>query len=123
MHGFKTVIDDLENNKFSRKTVKSGINLNNRGSREKSDIIEFKDVLLATPNGDMLIEKLNMKIPLGYNTFIKGPNGSGKSSIFRVLGKLWPLFEGTISKPDKESIFYIPQRPYLPFGTLRDQII
>jgi ABC-type iron transport system FetAB ATPase subunit len=57
-----------------------------------------------------------------------GPNGSGKSSLFRVLGGLWPLVAGRITKPGVGSdlnneIFYVPQRPYTAFGTLCEQLI
>ncbi|KAG8436756.1 hypothetical protein GDO86_007733 [Hymenochirus boettgeri] len=87
------------------------------------NIIKFDHVPLVTPNGDILIRDLNFEVTSGANVLVCGPNGCGKSSLFRALGELWPLFGGTLTKPDRGKLFYVPQRPYMTLGTLRDQVI
>jgi len=89
----------------------------------ESDSIAFKDVPLQTPNGDVMVDKISFEIAPGMHMMIAGPNGCGKSSLFRILGQLWPAPSGVMHKPTGEKIFYIPQRPYLPNGTLKDQVI
>uniref|UniRef100_A0A8C8F3E3 ATP-binding cassette, sub-family D (ALD), member 3b n=1 Tax=Oncorhynchus tshawytscha TaxID=74940 RepID=A0A8C8F3E3_ONCTS len=78
---------------------------------------------LATPNGDILIKDLSFEVTSGTNVLVCGPNGCGKSSLFRVLGELWPLFGGRLTKPERGKLFYVPQRPYMTLGSLRDQVI
>ncbi|KAI2648873.1 ATP-binding cassette sub-family D member 3 [Labeo rohita] len=87
------------------------------------NIIKFDHTPLATPNGDILIRDLCFEVKSGTNVLVCGPNGCGKSSLFRVLGELWPLFGGSLTKPERGKLFYVPQRPYMTLGSLRDQVI
>lgn len=72
--------------------------------------------LLSTP--------LNFTLRAGAHTLITGPNGAGKSAIARLLAGLWPTYRGLVSRPRRPGgIMFLPQRPYLPIGTLRDQVL
>ncbi|KAI3644475.1 hypothetical protein MP228_010639 [Amoeboaphelidium protococcarum] len=90
---------------------------------KSGEAVSFRKVPIVSPNGDILVPSMNFEIKDGMHLLVIGPNGCGKSSLFRILGGLWPVYGGTLTKPDPSQIFYIPQRPYLVTGTFRDQII
>ena len=123
------VMDDIQAGHFEKKLVSSAGSddnaaiLQGRGEAVESSDIEFIDVPIVSPNGDILVRQLNFTVRQGEHLLIVGPNGCGKSSLFRILGGLWPIYGGTVRKPPFTDIFYIPQRPYLSCGTLRQQII
>ncbi|KAK4547907.1 hypothetical protein LTR36_010626 [Oleoguttula mirabilis] len=123
------VIADIQRGNFEKALVSSASTdanaavLTGRGELEEGEDIRFTSVPIVSPNGDVLVRALSFHITRGDHLLIVGPNGCGKSSLFRILGGLWPVYGGKVRKPPSEDIFYIPQRPYLSKGTLRQQIL
>jgi putative ATP-binding cassette transporter len=59
----------------------------------------------------------------GHSTLITGASGVGKSTLFRAIAGIWPFGKGTIRVPADAKLMFLPQRPYLPVGTLRDALL
>ena len=82
--------------------------------------LRLRDMDLALPTGVKLLEHTDLTIPEGHSTVITGRSGSGKSTLFRALSGIWPYARGEIQLP--KNSFFLPQRPYIPLGTLRHVI-
>lgn len=80
------------------------------------------EVEVALPSGRILLEGVDLTLPQGERMVIQGPSGSGKTTLFRVLAGLWPFGKGRVTVPAGARVLFLPQKPYLPIGTLREAI-
>ncbi|MBE9606509.1 ABC transporter ATP-binding protein/permease [Acetobacteraceae bacterium H6797] len=74
---------------------------------------------LSLPGGRALLGNASASILPGESVLLTGASGSGKSTLFRALAGLWPFGSGTIHMPPEEQILFLPQRAYMPLGSLR----
>ncbi len=77
---------------------------------------------LAIPSGETIVTIKALTFKSGQSTLVTGPSGSGKSTLFRAIAGIWPFGKGEIRVPDSKSVMLLPQRPYIPMGTLREAV-
>ena len=84
-----------------------------------ADVVEVSNMQINLPDGKPLLENLSFTLHPGHNVLIKGVSGSGKSTLLRAISGIWPFVDGKIFLPERDKLMFIPQKPYLPLGTLR----
>jgi putative ATP-binding cassette transporter len=86
--------------------------------------IDLQNLTLKTPNfARTLIQDLSVSIPSHANLLVMGASGSGKSSLLRAIAELWTSGKGIIERPHLEEMLFLPQRPYMIIGSLREQLL
>jgi putative ATP-binding cassette transporter len=92
-------------------------------TNEASEGADFglRNVTLTLPDGQTLLQDVNLPLYPGTSVVIQGRSGTGKSTLFRALAGIWPFGTGHVRRPAGSSLF-LPQRPYIPLGTLRHAV-
>ncbi len=80
------------------------------------------DVELDLPGGQPLLTGVNFSLACGDTALLLGPSGSGRSTLVRAIAGIWPFGRGEIRMPRNARVLFLPQKPYLPVGTLRDAV-
>lgn len=91
--------------------------------QQQENKITVKSLNIYTPNNEKLLENINVDFKHGEHYLIKGVSGVGKSTFVRVIAGIWPYGSGEVYLPEKQNIMYLPQKPYMPIGTLRDALL
>ena len=86
---------------------------------EGAGTLHVEQLAVGLPNGQEIVHLSDLVIAPGERILVTGPSGSGKTSLFRALGGIWPFGTGSVRIPEGASVLVLPQRPYLPLGTLR----
>lgn len=83
---------------------------------------ELRNLKISLPDGSDLIAPANLTLKPHEAVMFIGPSGSGKSTLFRVLAGLWPFAHGELLRPAGAKMLFLPQRPYMPIGPLREAV-
>ncbi|ASW90584.1 ABC transporter ATP-binding protein/permease [Mycobacterium marseillense] len=82
--------------------------------------VELRGIEVRTPEGDQLVDSLDIQLDVGDSLVITGRSGAGKTTLLRSLAELWPYASGTLCRPDGDNeTMFLSQLPYVPLGTLR----
>jgi putative ATP-binding cassette transporter len=93
-----------------------------RRSPGAGETLALDRVDLKLPGGQPLLEAATLDFQPGDSALISGPSGAGKSTLFRAIAGIWPFGTGAISLPRDGRVLFLPQKPYLPIGTLREVV-
>ena len=90
--------------------------------KSSDEIVKIQNLNIASPHGAALLSNMNFTFEPGKSFLLCGPSGLGKSTLFRAIAGAWYYGSGSICLPEHAEIMFLPQKPYLPLGTLKDAL-
>jgi putative ATP-binding cassette transporter len=87
------------------------------------EALHLRDLVVAHHSGRVVIDGAEAKFLPGEKILLRGDSGTGKSTLIRAIAGLWPWGSGQVLLPDGADLMFVPQKPYVPNGSLRDALI
>lgn len=81
--------------------------------------LRVEDLRVQLPDSRVLLENCSLTLPAGSRLLVTGSSGCGKSTLLRTLAGIWPYGKGKLSLQKNSRLLFLPQKPYLPLGSLR----
>lgn len=117
LQGFRSLVSEV-------KTLRDGAPEIRQTQREAGvTAFSVQGLSIHLPDGRTLLQDFNLSLASGDHALIMGASGAGKSTLLRALAGIWPFGAGEITLPEGDARLFLPQRPYLPLGTLRDALL
>jgi len=113
LSGFERALEHVR-----RQSTDSGV----RVAAGRPTHLTVEGVDLYLPGGQPLMANINLSLRQGDTVLLGGASGSGKSTLVRAIAGIWPFGRGEIHVPQGARVLFLPQRPYLPIGVLRDVV-
>ncbi|MDQ6702981.1 MAG: ABC transporter ATP-binding protein/permease [Pseudomonadota bacterium] len=116
---FKAVLDRLTSFDLAIETAKTPGFAPKASAGTARKNLDVEELNLRLPDGREIVEGANLRFAANEPVVLTGPSGSGKSTFFRTISGIWPYADGAIALPADAKLLLLPQRPYIPIGTLR----
>jgi len=118
LEGFQGKVEEISDRNAEQQRLSD-----ERTSSSESQSLLVRHVDLVPPNSDRrLIHDLSLEVAPGQRVLVVGPSGCGKTSFLRLVSGLWAPAAGEVQRPPLSELLFIPQKPYMILGSLREQL-
>ena len=117
---WKATVDRLIGFRNSIQRVRAEADaLDGERTEDAGSSVVLENLSIALPQGKALLAPTALELKAGEHVLVTGPSGAGKSTLFRALSGIWPYWKGRIRLPLGARLLFLPQKPYLPIGSLK----